>query len=80
MASMTPATSSASKVTAIVLLPSCATWSTTLAPPMAPMALARSDLPLSQSSTSTTLWVMTTFGIPFLSGSVVPITTLDSTF
>src|ERR1039458_9402649 len=35
-----------------------------LSPPMPPMASARSDLPFSQLSTSATLWVRTTFGIP----------------
>ena len=43
---MTAATSSVSKAMAMVLVPSWATWSTTLAPPIAPMASARSDLPL----------------------------------
>jgi Na+/H+-dicarboxylate symporter len=56
-------TSSTSALTATDLLPSAATWSTTLVPPSSVTAAARSVLNESQVSTSATSWVMTSLGM-----------------
>src|SRR3990170_6191964 len=55
-------TSSTSALTATDLLPSTATWSATLVPPIPLTVSVRSALNESHASTSATLWVMTSLG------------------
>ena len=62
-----PARSCTSAVMAMLLLPSIATLSVTCVA-NSEMTAARSALPFSQRSTSTTAWVMTIFGLPTPSG------------